>query len=132
MLLGYHCVDFRYINDTVVCERASCSAKYKHSREFSIAFVRNALHSHKAVSANPLGFVRTECFESSALLLAGDGAPEPESGRPAYSPTTADTILHILFHNGSTILHRRHRGRPKLGPTTQSKSCELGLKARAL
>ena len=24
-----------------------------------------------------------------------------------------------------------HRGRPKLGPPTQSKPCELGLKARA-
>ena len=40
----------------------------------SIVFVRNALHSHKAVSANPLGFVRDGCFESPALLSAGDGA----------------------------------------------------------
>ena len=90
----------------------------------------NAQQSHKGVGANPLGFVRVGSFESPALLLASDGAPEPASGRPPYSPTTADTILHIAFHNGSAILHSRHPGRPKQGPTTQNKPCELGLKAR--
>ena len=75
MLLGYHCVDYRYINDTVVGEMPKCSAKYWHSRESSVVFVRNALQSHKAVSANPLGFVRADCFESTALLSAVDGAP---------------------------------------------------------
>ena len=74
MLLGYHCVDYRYINDTVVGEMSKCSAKYRHSRESSMAFVQNALHSHKAVSANPLGLVRADCFESTALLSAVDGA----------------------------------------------------------
>ena len=74
MLLGYHYVSYRYINDTVVCEMSQCSAKYWHGRESSIAFVRNALQSHKAVSANPLGFVRADCFESTALLSAVDGA----------------------------------------------------------
>ena len=39
-----------------------------------MAFVQNALHSHKAVSANPLGLVRADCFESTALLSAVDGA----------------------------------------------------------
>ena len=44
----------------------------QHSLE--VQFLPKAQHSHKAFSANPLGFVRTECFESSALILAGDGA----------------------------------------------------------
>jgi hypothetical protein len=47
--------------------------KDQHSLE--VQFLPKAQHSHKAFSANPLGFVRAECFESSALLLAGDGAP---------------------------------------------------------
>ena len=50
--------------------------KYKDSRESSIVYVRDALQSHKAVSANPFGFVRADCFESPALLLVGDGAPQ--------------------------------------------------------
>ena len=35
---------------------------------------RTAQPSHKAASANPLGFVRAGCFESPAPLSAGDGA----------------------------------------------------------
>ena len=103
MLLGYHCVDFRYINDIVVSERASCSAKYKHSRESSTAFVRNALHSHKAVRANPLGFVRADCFESPALLSAGDGASKdqkvvgPHIRRPRPRPDPIARILSLVY-----------------------------------
>ena len=75
MLSDYRCVDYRYINDTVVCEdHSDLLNMYKHSRESSIVFVRDALQSHKAVSANPSGFVRADCFESTALLSAVDGA----------------------------------------------------------
>ena len=35
-----------------------------------------------------------------------------------------------LFRAVAEIPYHRHRGRPKPGPTTQNKSCELGLKAR--
>ena len=111
MLLGYHCVDFSYINDTVVCERASCSAKYKHSRESSIAFVRNALQSHKAVSANPLGFVRADCFESPALLSAGDGASKDQKvvglhiRRPRPRPDPISRILSLVSHSSCPISH---------------------------
>ncbi len=51
-------------------------------------------------SARTLWVLRVGSFESPVLLLAGDRAPEPASGRP------------------------------KPGPTTQNKPCELGLKAR--
>ena len=44
----------------------------QHSLE--VQFLPKAQHSLKAFSANPLGFGRAECFESSALILAGDGA----------------------------------------------------------
>ena len=44
----------------------------QHSLE--VQFLPKAQDSHKAVSANPLGFVRADCFESPALLSAGDGA----------------------------------------------------------
>ena len=43
--------------------------------KITVVFDRDALQSHKAVSANPLGFVRADCFESTALLSAVDGAP---------------------------------------------------------
>jgi hypothetical protein len=46
----------------------------KDQLSLEVQFLPKAQHSHKAFSANPLGFVRAECFESSALLLAGDGA----------------------------------------------------------
>ena len=59
----------------MVCEdHSELLNMYKHSRESSIVFVRDALQSHNAVSANPLGFVRADCFESTALLPAVDGA----------------------------------------------------------
>ena len=46
----------------------------KNQHTLKVQLLPKAQHSHKAFSANPFGFVRAECFESSALLLAGDGA----------------------------------------------------------
>jgi hypothetical protein len=78
-------------------------ALLNHSRESSIAFVRNALHSHKAVRANPLGFVRADCFESPALLSAGDGASKdqkvvgPHIRRPRPRPDPIARILSLVY-----------------------------------
>ena len=49
---------------------------FQNQHSLKVQLLPKDQHSHKAFSANPLGFVRTECFESSALLLAGDGAAE--------------------------------------------------------
>ena len=50
--------------------------RYRYESGQVVQGYTNALHSHKAVSANPFGFVRADCFESPALLLVGDGAPQ--------------------------------------------------------
>ena len=79
-------------------------ALLNHSRESSIAFVRNALHSHKAVRANPLGFVRADCFESPALLSAGDGASKDQKvvglhiRRPRPRPDPISRILSLVSY----------------------------------
>ena len=67
--------------------------------KITVVSVRDALQSHKAVSANPLGFVRAECFESTALLLAVDGALKTKPWS-AYMTTTAwtnDLSRHLLY-----------------------------------
>ena len=46
----------------------------QNQHSLKVQLLPKAQHSHKAFSANPFGFVRAECFESSALILAGDGA----------------------------------------------------------
>ena len=62
---------------------------------------RTAQPSHKAASANPLGFVRAGCFESPAPLSAGDGASKdqkvvgPHIRRPRPLP---NLISHIHHH----------------------------------
>ena len=52
------------------------------------------------------------------------------SGRPAYSPTTAYPLFHISFqYNTSNSIHiQRHRVRPEPGPNTQNKPRELDPK----
>ena len=65
---------------------------------------RTAQPSHKAASANPLGFVRAGCFESPAPLSAGDGASKdqkvvgPHIRRPRPHPDPISRILSLVFY----------------------------------
>ena len=55
---------------------------------------RKSQPSHKAASANPLGFVRAGCFESPAPLSGRRWCvPKLKSGQPSYSPTTSSPLI---------------------------------------
>ena len=59
---------------------------------------RTTQPSHKAASANPLGFVRAGCFESPAPLSGRRWCvPKLKSGRLSYSPTTSPPRSHISY-----------------------------------
>ena len=72
LLKDQHTLEVHFLSKNQHTLEVQFLSQNQHS--LKVQLLPKAQHSHKAFSANPFGFVRAECFESSALILAGDGA----------------------------------------------------------